>query len=481
MRASSRRLLNNAVLIAAVCVLLFADSAVREIHGTALFYASMAREIADAGNPLEIFVGTEAYLLKPPLQLWLTATAVKVLGPTGLAASLFSRLFGIVAIVLSMLIARRLFGATTAWFTALVLVTNSTFYQFTATLRMESLLLTGILLTVLGAFARGPGRGGLAFYGGLALGILAKGPAGLAALVFLPAYAAVMGQPLHTLVPRSRYVLLLAIPLAWFSYLAAQHGLAPLSHLAADTMRGSGGGIGEHLASAANSYLEKPLRRYWPWLPFMAFGLYMAGRQLSDGKVPRRQRARCALLVSWIAAVVIFAVLKPDHDVRYLYPALPALAMLGAWALVRLIGVRIPAWASASALGAACIGMVVMLNPGMMLKDARPALQQMREFVDTRLAADTPVTIVGTQITADAGPRRQSEHRDWAHFYLGREANLVWDATADRDALAGEPLVLIAQLPGRESLATALHLRTITHTEEMLLAVPMGAAKSRAR
>ena len=469
-----RRWISQAALISAVCVLLFADSAVREIHGTAVFYASMAREIADANNPLEIFTGPDAYLLKPPLQLWLTAAAIKLFGPTGFAASFFSRLFGIAVIVLSMLIARRLFGATTAWFTALVLATNSTFYQFTTMLRMESLLLTGILLTVLGALGRGPGRGGLAFYGGLALGIFAKGPAGLAPLLFLPAYAYALGRRWYGVIPRSYYVWLLVIPAIWFAYLAVAHGTAPISHLAADTMRGSSSGLLDHIASAVNSYVEKPLRRYWPWLPFMIGGIYLATRQVIAPRTRRRQKARSILLLSWIAAIVLFAALKPDHDVRYLYPALPPLAMAAAWCLVRLLGVRVPAWATASVIGIACLSIVVMLNPSLALSDPRPQLQQMRTLIDARLRSGDPVTIVGTQITADAGPRRQSEHRDWAHFYLGRDATLVRDSEADPESLGIQPLVFVARLPGQKSLAGDLGLRTVARTDEMLLTIPLA-------
>jgi 4-amino-4-deoxy-L-arabinose transferase-like glycosyltransferase len=465
------------LLLAVAAAVLFADAAVSELHGTAVFYASMAREMADARDPLVAFTDERAYLLKPPLLLWLSAAAVAWLGPSGFAASLASRLFGLATLALTVHLGRRLYGASAGWFAGLVLVTNSTFLQFTNTVRMESLVTTGVLLALIG-YLQGGRRGPLAFFSGVTIGLLAKGPAGLLPLALAPVHAWLTGRRPGPALAWFRASLVLVAPAVWFGYMFHLHGATPITDLAADALRGGHEGVAPQLQSAVSVYVESPLRRYWPWLPFMVAGVVYAARECRPGVAARRRR-RSLLLLVWIAMVIVAAAVKPDHDIRYLYPALPAIAVLAGWVLARIFRARVPGFALAATAAGGLFAFACMLEPDWLFDDARPAIAQIRAAVEVHTSPGAPIPVVGTQITDARAPRRQNDHRDWVHFYLGRPVTLHYWESVDAQALAREPLVLIAEMPDWRALAGKLGLRAVVSTEEILLAVPAASADGR--
>jgi len=88
------------ILLGAAFVVLFANAAQSGLHGDALIYAGEARLIADSGEYATLRFGQELNH-HGPLLFWLTAGAIKVLGPTTFAATLFSRLFGVGCVALT--------------------------------------------------------------------------------------------------------------------------------------------------------------------------------------------------------------------------------------------------------------------------------------------------------------------------------------------------------------------------------------------
>ena len=80
------------ILLAASFLLLFAQAHDARLHGDALMYAGEARLIADSGEYATLRFGQELNH-HGPLLFWLTAIAIKILGPTPFAATFFSRLF----------------------------------------------------------------------------------------------------------------------------------------------------------------------------------------------------------------------------------------------------------------------------------------------------------------------------------------------------------------------------------------------------
>jgi 4-amino-4-deoxy-L-arabinose transferase-like glycosyltransferase len=161
------------LLIASVTVL-FADAHQSRLSGgDAQLYAEQARLIADTGEYATLRFGQELNH-HGPLLFWLTVLAIKILGPTPFAATLFSRLFGMGCIILTGILGSHLFGKNTAWFAALALATCYTFVRNSATLRMDSGLTFGVLLAMLGYFRAEKSWGPPVFFAGIGLAVLAK-------------------------------------------------------------------------------------------------------------------------------------------------------------------------------------------------------------------------------------------------------------------------------------------------------------------
>jgi 4-amino-4-deoxy-L-arabinose transferase-like glycosyltransferase len=469
----SRRPVRLAVLGLFALLVLFALASTEELGGTPVFYARLSRWMADTGDLAAPYRGEQAYLRKPPLLFWSTALFVKVLGPTSLAATLPSRLFGLGAVVLTYLLGRRLYGPATGWVAAVMLVTNATFHDWTTTLRMDSALTFGLLLSLYGYLQGRRRRGPPLFWLGLAIGVLAKGPVRLAPLLLVPVHALLRREA-----PGAGRVLrwlawsppLLLPVVAWYAFLVGQHGMKPFTDVAADVAQSSHVGAWAFAREAFGAYVMKPLTTWWPWLPFLVLGVGMAVRQVRRGS--RRARARAALLLVWLGLNLVAAVAKPYHYSRYLMTLVPALAILGGRAQLRVARGKLPRWVIGAVGVITILGGVFFVGfSDVALKDTRPAIREMRETLDRELAAGEAVLTIGLEPPAESAPIVQRAELDWVGFYLGRAARVVHLDDATRETVRGEPLVMVRRKVAGWALDRC-DLEEITRTVHMVLARP---------
>ena len=236
------------------------------MHGTAVFYASLVREIVDSGDPMLIYTDERAYFIKPPLVLWMSATFAEIYGLSNFTVTLTSRLAGVGVVFLTYILIRRWWSHPVAWLSALAVLTNSTFVQFTATMRMDSLMMLGFLLSLNGWFYRGASWSPIALFGGVTIAVLSKGPLGFAGIALILLHAFLLRTPV--LVRRDWWWALLLLPIVmWFGTLFVLHGVRPFSEFGVDTLRIS---TAPHLnawQSIFDEYLAKPARRYWHGFP----------------------------------------------------------------------------------------------------------------------------------------------------------------------------------------------------------------------
>lgn len=451
---------------------MFVGATTKELHGTSVFYGSLIRELVESGDPLYIFRGADAYLLKPPLLMWLGVAGSKVFGLTQFGVTFAPRLAGVLVVVLTYAVLRRLFGLTAAWFAALTLITNSTFIQFSATLRMDSLLLLGILLSMAGWLYRERAWWGAAFYGGIAIGVLSKGPLGLTPLVLIPLHALLAGEPLQARrFLRWSAVLLLPIVL-WYGFLVAEHGVRPFTELASDALKPSGiQGISTWDA-IASEYLYKPARRYWPWLPFIVAGFFILAQRVFSARLSRDERANAAWILIWFITTVIVAAVKPDRDIRYLYPALPAMTAFSGVALAALFKQRLPDWLLNTVLAAIVAGAVLNALGIWNRNDTRGTIATMQAEAASRPEPRSPLIAIGGYPLDPGRLRRQNTHRDWIHFYLG-EVPIVYDWRAlqlGRVDLSNG--VYLTNSRGYQARLAEFSLRSRYTSDEMIFALP---------
>jgi hypothetical protein len=103
--------------------------------------------------------------------------------------------------------------------------------------------------------------------------------------------------------------------------------------------------------TGAPEYLWMICKGYWPWLPFLAAGIYF---------VVKQRRRDLYLLLTWAAVVFVLCSVTRSRILRYMLPAFPAFAMLSTVALERL---RVPLrWLIA--VYAVIVAVVAIRQPG---------------------------------------------------------------------------------------------------------------------
>ena len=423
------------ITLAALAVLLM-DASVNELHGTAVFYASLIREMVTSGW-LSIFEGERAYFLKPPLVLWLSSASAEIFGLTNFGVSLPSRVAGILSVALTYLVARKLYDHRVAALTCIVLITNSTFIQFSATLRMDSMLLFGGLLSIYAWLERDRHWSSAALFLGTTIGVLSKGPLGLAPILLIAIHAFLLRISLWEYV-RWRWAWLLAPIFLWYGYLYALHGDAPFSQLGADLAKPAADAATSGWRDTVSEYVIKPARRYLPFLPFMLAGAWLSLVSAVRGFNGERQQSRWLIL--WFAIVFIAAAAKPDKDIRYLYMGLPVLSMFAAISLAAVQHRFRLQWLSA-ALATLTIVLALFYNFGPQAKpDTRPVIAAMIEEIGIH---DAPLRAIGGYPIPPGQARRQNTHRDWIHFYLGREPQVLsWKQISPDQIRSGDAFFL---------------------------------------
>ena len=463
----SKERLHVAILAVLSVMVLFTDASIKELHGTAVFYASLIREIIDTGDPLLIYTDDRAYLLKPPLVVWLSTLSCKVFGLNNFGVTFVSRFAGVGVVLLSYVLIRRWWSHPVAWLAAFAILTNSTFVQFTATLRMDSLLMFGLLMSVVGWAYRDANWGAAALFGGITIAVLSKGPLGFAAAPLILAHALLLrSSPLPT--KGWRWSLLLLPIVAWYATLVGFHGAKPFVELSADTLRGTATPQLDVWQSIYQEYLVKPARRYWPWLPLMLFGAMIAVRRSFDNRLMHDMRIHYLWVLLWILVVLATAALKPDHDIRYLYPALPVLGLFTGLAIAKITGDRLPTWGP--------VTMLVVVSVGILLHEYNP---QPGHDTRTTIAAIRAASEGSNEMLAIGGypvppgqPRRQNTHRDWVHFYTGSVPRVLsWSEVQDSrpDMSNG---VFLTESRGHQDRLAAFDLDAKFITNEMIFAVP---------
>ena len=291
-----------------------------------------------------------AYWDKPPLAFWLGAAAMKVLGPTALAARLPTGLSHLAAVLAVYFNGRLLRGGRAGFRAGAALATAPLALALAHTARMDALLVALVTIVFLAILrlAYGAGRPWawtLVLGVAAGLGLLTKGPEAVA----IPAAACGVVLVLARGVGRLRWshvaaaaAVALAVAAPWYVYM----------HLRYPAMAdGSSEGFlyeflwrqhfgramtGEygHRGGPPGTLLGVTLGGFLPWTVFLPAAIAGLARQ---GWRERRTQPAVLLLLAWAAVVVGAFSLTKTQMVHYVAPAFPALALVaGAYLADRL-------------------------------------------------------------------------------------------------------------------------------------------------
>jgi 4-amino-4-deoxy-L-arabinose transferase-like glycosyltransferase len=189
-------------------------------HPDEAYYLTVVLEMEDTGDWVVPRIDGSPVFFKPPLMYWCALLARKVLGHTLFALRFPSALFAALTVGLTFLSGRELFRRQTALTAALLLASCLGLQRFGRTAMLETGLMLGTALALLGALkvCRSPYWIGLVGLGG-AISTLLKWP-GVAVVPLLTAFAVLCARRnLRALFTAGSLVgaaICLLLPLPWF-------------------------------------------------------------------------------------------------------------------------------------------------------------------------------------------------------------------------------------------------------------------------
>ena len=307
-------------------------------------YISVAWEAHVRGDHLVSHLNSETYAHKPPLLFWLINAVWSVTGLNEHAARLVSPAAGIVCILLTALMARRLWPESAAFHRCvpMMLASMSLWIVFCPVTMFDTLLTCCTLLALLGVLRAEAGAavtGWLIAGVALGLGILAKGP-----VVLVHVMPAALIAPWWSLRVRTGWVrwyagclvaivIAAAIALAWALPSAAAGGKAYGDELL----------FGQTTGRMVNSFAHRqPFWWYLPWLPlcllpWISLGSVWRGMRLTKLDSPLK------FLICWAGASLLILSLVSGKQIYYLLPVIPAFALIFA-RLATLVNGPVAKW-----------------------------------------------------------------------------------------------------------------------------------------
>ncbi|MDE2260049.1 MAG: glycosyltransferase family 39 protein [Betaproteobacteria bacterium] len=290
-------------------------------------YAEIAREMAVSGDWITPRLNGIPYFEKPPLQYWATAESIQLLGPTALAARLWTALMGLLGVWVVWRTGDRLFGHGSGKWAALVLI-SSLYYAVLGHINSLDMGVSVWMTLSVCAFLLAQvedRRWMMLAWAGTAAAVLSKGlmalaiPGGALILYFLWTRDT---SPWRRLDPIRGVLIFLALGAPWFLLCGTQH--PEFFHFFF---------IHEHF-ERFTSTVHNRAEPFWYFIPILLAGLLPWTGLLYTSVIrplrgfhsrtfsPQRFLALYALFV------LLFFSLSESKLPSYILPAFPAVALL---------------------------------------------------------------------------------------------------------------------------------------------------------
>lgn len=297
-------------------------------------HAVIAKNMVLSGDWITPVFNGKPFFDKPALFNWLGAIAFMLLGFTEFAARLPAALAGLGCVILTYLIGRRAYGATTGFIAGIILATSLEFAIMSRVVQYD-IPFTFFVALALYFFCSAlldeekTGRQFLWFYVATGLAVLVKGPLGL----LLPAMVIgsyVLVQRRWSLLARLRLPLgsaifvLLVLP--WY-FLVDRANPGCFKYFM----------LGQNLASFVGDVANYAPRHVEPWhyyFPYLIAGLFPWGFLLPQALYwafrgsRGRERKYSIFLLLWVAVAFVFFSMATSKLSTYILPLYPAAALL---------------------------------------------------------------------------------------------------------------------------------------------------------
>jgi 4-amino-4-deoxy-L-arabinose transferase-like glycosyltransferase len=364
------------------------------------FYAREAVEMKRAGRAYTVTWYDLATHQHPPLHLWLVSTAFAALGERDLAARLPTLALALGTLVLTWRIGVLTVGPPAAVVGVACLLATPIFVDNARRLMMEVPLTFWIAATVwLYLEARRRPAWHLALAVPLGAAILTKSVLGL--MPFLALVGCLASDELRAPLRRPwmwiGMTLGLVVGASWPLHQWWTQGPdAVASHFLAHVVRRSTRSIG---LGVLRDYPTILLKFYQPIVLPGLVGLWLVLRR------PGALRASGAVLGAWVALPLVVYSLAAFRTPRFVFPILPALALLAGHALVTLVP-RVAALLASTLVpaGAVAVALAFWWNPALLTRDANAAFKRNAATIQALAPAGESVPYLGNHYWSSASP-----------------------------------------------------------------------------
>lgn len=317
---STTKRLTAAVLIILALVLLFTHQGRNPLHFDEAIYAQVSKEMVERNEWLTPHWNGRLWFQKSPIYFWTTALLFKLFGISEFWARFASAVSGLGVMLLSYLIARRLYNAAAGLLAVVILLSSQLFIFYARFGGTDTMLTLWILLAVY-AYVRSESdeRFWLLAGAGCALALMVKGAAGVVApgVLFI---ASLLDRRLPAIL-RNRWLWLgvllgAVISLPWHLLMYWRYGDAFISsYLSQHVINRATSNIDEH--NRGYGFYFSILRDYFsPWVYILPFGLIFSRRPRSF-----------VVIVLGLMVFVLYTLVQTKFQ-WYILPAIPAFAII---------------------------------------------------------------------------------------------------------------------------------------------------------
>ena len=359
-------------------------------------YAEIGREMVVTGNWVtpQLDEG-RPFWAKPPLSVWLTAASFKVFGINEFSARLPTFLLAGGVLWLTFLLARQLYGRTTGLLAGALLASTLLFFMLAGGVMTDPALgfsTTLIMVSLILALETSSRLWGHLLFVGAALGLLAKGPIALV-LTGFPVFIWLFwkhqwGHFFRDLPWLTGIPLMLIIALPWYVMAELRTpGFIEYFIVGEHYLRFVDPGWAGDLYGSPHNQPKGMIWVFWlaaalPWsivfVGVLIARLFGLGR---DRSLFQAQDRWIALLVLWTITPMLFFSTASSILATYVYPGIPAFAILMALGLMRSDRETLPqpwlVYTGIALLPIVFAGLVTIMSPQIALKATQlPVLEQ---------------------------------------------------------------------------------------------------------
>jgi 4-amino-4-deoxy-L-arabinose transferase-like glycosyltransferase len=313
-------------------------------------YAEIAREMLASGDWIEPRLFGIPYLEKPPLLYWLTGLSFRALGKSETAARLVPTVAAAAGVVAVGAFASRAFGSSAGILAATVLGTSVLYVALARAVVTDMLFSTGIsiaLLAFLRARERHDARTFALAWLGLAIAVLAKGPAAILLCLLVVGVDSALGRSWSWLASGALWLtvpVFLAIALPWFVAIQIRRPEFFSFYLWKEHLNRAAGSEHPH---AFYFYVPILFAGFLPWTP-LAVAAAKSWCRAARESTPDAAVVR--FLLVWAAVVFVVFSVSVGKLATYILPVLCPLAIL--------VGRTLAERATRTAYAIACVAVV---------------------------------------------------------------------------------------------------------------------------